>query len=535
MRRIVNRGVWAWVALFSGWLLFYWLTAPAVHIEADDAYEYAYDVEQYPFWRLAHPYHPLHLPLMRLLFVLGKSTGVVDRSFQLVVVFGAVFAAAAVVLFSLVLWKRIGVRRRPAIVAGGLLGFSYGFWRYAAEVETYALAFLLALSLVWWTFKRQSSVKHAAVGGLFGVLAVLGHVLNLIPALGSVPLYLGLRNGKKHVAAYLAVFILACAPAAYTIGSLARVEYPGEMMLEQPGHRQIMRVEQKDLLHGTLVFGHVVATGNFLFAFPQFRSWIGERFPNRRLEGEKLLGAGARPHTGRLGSLTLMIVILAFGWTLYGGITRGLPPLSDPVVLASLFWLISYVPIIAYEEAWDQPEAWLLALVPSWLLFARLVHVGSRGRGILLVSVLPGALLLHNGIGGMAMLKDPELDRHRLKARWLLENAKEEDVILTSESAGFSRYLLYYSSAEVMTLHQRSAFEVAEIHEALMRSPDRVFVTGEVVDPPDFMRRSPESWMRDSDWVVELFRGSTRQVHQDDWGGVFRLANSQAADTTVGQ
>lgn len=524
----MNRGIWVWVALFFGWLLFYWFTAPVVHVEADDAYEYAYDVEQYPFWRLAHPYHPLHLPLMRLLFALGKSTGAVDRSFQLVVVFGVVFAAAAVVLFSLVLWKRIGVRRRPAIVAGGLLGFSYGFWRYAAEVETYALGFLLALSLVWWTFKRQSSIKHAAVGGLFGVLAVFGHILNLIPALGSVPLYLVLRNGKKHVAAYLAVFILAFAPAAYTIGSLARVEYPGEMTLERPGHRQIMRVGPRDLLDGTLVFGHVVAAGNFLLASPQFRTWIGEQFPDRRLEAEKLLGARAPSYTGKLGSVTLLIVIIAFGGTLYGGITRGLPRFLDPALLANLLWLVSYVAVITYMGNLDQPEAWLFALVPFWLLFTQLVHVGLRGSDILLMFVLPGALLLHNGISGMAMLRDSESDRHRLKARWLVENTKEKDVILTSESRGFSRYLRYYSAAEVVSLHQQTAAEVTALHDGLMRSADRVFVTGEIVHPPDFMRRSPEPWMSDSSQTVKLFRESTKHVHEDEWGGVFLLLNPRA-------
>jgi hypothetical protein len=145
---------------------------------------------------------------------------------------------------------------------------------------------------------------------------------------------------------------------------LAQVEYPGEMTLERPGHRQIMRVRPKDLLDGTLVFGHVMATGNFLFASPQFRAWISEQFPSRRLEGEKLLGARAPSYRGKLGSVTLLIVIIAFGGTLYGGITRGLPRFFDPALLANLLWLVSYVAVIAYVGDLDQPEAWLFALVP---------------------------------------------------------------------------------------------------------------------------------------------------------------------------
>lgn len=523
MRRILAKGVWVWGALFCGWFLFYWLTAPVVHVEADDAYEYAYNVEKSSFLHLVHPYHPLHLPAMRLLFGLGKSMGLVNRSLPLIVFFGAVSAAAAVVLFSLLLWKRVGVRKWRAIVAGGLLGLSYGFWRYAAESETYALASLLVLGLVWWTFKWPCSIKHAAIGGLFGVLAVFGHVLSLIPALGSVPLYLGLRNGKKHVIAYLAVFMLVSAPAAYTIEMLARVEYPEYATLAQLEGPQMKLGEPKDWVHGGLVVGHVVATGNFLFSFPRFDTWIDENFPGRRLEEEKFAGARAWAPTGKVGFATLLLVIVAFAATLYDGVTRALPRLSDPVVLASLLWLLLYVLVIAYMRLLDQPEAWLLPLVPFWLLFARVVHVEAGNSRVLLATALPVALLIHNGLGGMAMLQDPESDRYRLKAHWLLENAKEGDIILTSESGGFSSYLRYYSTAEITTLHQRSVPEATKVYQELMRSPERVFVTGEIVDPPSFMKRSPEPWMRDSDLIVRLFRESTQQVYQDDWGGVYLL------------
>lgn len=33
MRHVLAKSVWVWVALFCGWFLFYWLTAPVVHVE----------------------------------------------------------------------------------------------------------------------------------------------------------------------------------------------------------------------------------------------------------------------------------------------------------------------------------------------------------------------------------------------------------------------------------------------------------------------------------------------------------------------
>ncbi len=516
--------IWPWSALLLGWFLFYWLTAPVVHVEADDAYEYAYHVEDSSFFFLVHPYHPLYLLLMRVLFVSGRSIGLLDRSFDFMLVLGAALAAAAVVLFSLILWRRMGIPRPRAIVVGGLLGFSYGFWRYAAEAETYALGSLLALGLVWWMFAQQISIKRAALGGVLGLLAMFGHVLNVIPALVSAPLYLALQHGKKHVMVYLAVFLLSCVPAVYAIGTLAQVAYPYYVTIELPERSSGMDLQRSDIVNAAMVFGHVVVTGNFLFAFPKFHAWLGERYPRRRVEGEQLLGVRAGRRTGIFGSVTLLMVTIAFGWTLGRGVSRGLPGVSDPIVLASLVWLVLYVATIWYMDNLEQPEAWLLALVPFWLLFARLVHVGPRiGTRMLFVCVLPVALLLHNGIGGMAMLRDSESDRHRLKAGWLLEHASEEDMILTSESAGFFRYLRYYSSADVVSLHLRNAVEVVEIYDEAIRHQGRVFVTGEVVEPPDFMQRAPEAWMSDSGGVVEQFQGSTRQVHRDDWGGVYLL------------
>lgn len=518
-----RRSIWIWGSLVLGWFVFYWLSAPAVHVEADDAYLYADQVEAAPFAELVHPYHPLYLPLMRALFLVGESIGRVERSFELMILVGAAMSAAAVVLFSLLLWKRIGVQKWPAIVTGGLLGFSYGFWRYAAEVEVYALAFLSVLGLVWWTFERQSSLWRTAIGGLFGLLAVLGHLINLIPAVVSIPLYLALRNGKKHAVVYLAVFGLAFLPSAAAIWSMARVEYPQYANTHLATGEEAAGLDQKEIFATTAVLGHVVANGNFLFVFPEYRAWVSERFPGQRLEGEKLVGARAWPLTGTVGSITLIIAVIAFGWTVYRGV-RVLPALSDPVVLATLSWLGLYLGAMAYTGNLEQPESWLLALVPFWVLFARLVYVGLQFRGnALLLLFLPGALLLHNSIGGMAMLKNPESDRHRLKARWLLENAGEKDVILTSESAGFTRYLVYYSDAEVVSLQQLSASEVEKIQEESMRSADRVFLTGEVVHPPSWMQRSAEPWMSESGSALERFRDATRQVHQDDWGGVFLL------------
>lgn len=519
---------WTWGFLFLGWFIFYLFTAPAVHVEADDAYLYAYQVEQDSLTGLLHPYHPLYLPLMRGLFEVGKSIGVADRSFELMTAVGAALAAAAVVLFSLILWKRLGVSKKPSIAIGGLLGFSYGFWRYAAEAEVYALALLLVLGLVWWIFGERWSVSHAAWGGVIALLAVLGHVLNIIPALVSAPLYLALRHGKKHVLAYLTVFLLASVPVAYAIGRVARVEYPNYATIQWPNDGHGKDPEIRELPIGAAALGHAVVSGGFLFVFPGYRDWISKRFPNQRLEGEKLVGARAWPHTGIAGSITLIIAVIAFGWTLCRGLAGVLPPISDPVALSTLSWLALYVAVIAYTGNLEQPEAWLLVLVPFWVLFAKLVYVGAefRGNAVLLV-FLPCALLLHNSVGGMTMLKNPESDRHRLKARWLLEHARETDVILTSESAGFTRYLKYYSDAEVVSLQQLSTSEVATIQEESVRSADRVFVTGEIVRQPSLLARSPEPWMGGSGSVVRRFRDATRLVHRGAWDGVFLLEDER--------
>jgi hypothetical protein len=82
------------------------------------------------------------------------------------------------------------------------------------------------------------------------------------------------------------------------------------------------------------------------------------------------------------------------------------------------------------------------------------------------------------------MMHDRSADLNAVKARWLLDNTRDGDVILTADGAVFERYLRYYSAAEVVSLEGLLADELAKTYAASVHQTGRVFATAGVFNPP---------------------------------------------------
>src|SRR5688572_27200805 len=122
----------------------YLLLLPANHSEAEDAFWYAYDVENGSLIDTLHPHHLLYIPLNRAIYL----TGITERSYPLMVGVNVVLGVATVCLFVLLL-RKIGMPSGYALTMGASLAFSYGYWRYSVEVEVYILAAFAATLLCW--------------------------------------------------------------------------------------------------------------------------------------------------------------------------------------------------------------------------------------------------------------------------------------------------------------------------------------------------------------------------------------------------
>jgi hypothetical protein len=131
------------------------------------------------------------------------------------------------------------------------------------------------------------------------------------------------------------------------------------------------------------------------------------------------------------------------------------------------------------------PEAWIPLLPAVWILVSVTVLERAQDRRArALVVALLAVLLIHNLAGGFWMMHDRSADLNAVKARWLLDNTRDGDVILTADGAVFERYLRYYSAAEVVSLEGLLADELAKTYAASVHQTGRVFATAGVFHPP---------------------------------------------------
>jgi hypothetical protein len=73
----------------------YYTSVPENQSELDDAYWYAYDIEDKLYTEIFHRYHLLYLPTMKLLYEAAHALGLADRSFDFIVVITAISGSLA--------------------------------------------------------------------------------------------------------------------------------------------------------------------------------------------------------------------------------------------------------------------------------------------------------------------------------------------------------------------------------------------------------------------------------------------------------
>ena len=500
-------------------LVFFLVTAPANHTEAEDAYLYAQAVEQAPWASLPHPHHALYLPLMRGLYRAANGLGLVERSFPILALFSAFCAAAAVGLFALLAERRLGLPRPIAWLAAGSLAASYGFWRYAVEAELYAPAMLASLWALYIASNPKLTPARAGIAGALSGLAALVHIMNALVTLVAVPVLLVPRRKWRglvlHTAAAAAVFCLAFAVIGWGPRELVRGGDSGATSsLLAP-------------VQGTLAFGHNLVSGNFLFAYEGFREWVGRAYRGRMLEEEFFMGRHAPTVTRLLTPVALsalvLVVLLGVRCRMRRA-TAGLPSSIDArmVAAAGAWWLGYAIVLLRFEPG--NPELWIMALPPFWLVMAGwlLAPVAARrGRGLLAAGL--AVLVATNWLGGMMLLRHPEGDYNVCKAKSVLSVAQPGDVILTAGGPVFLRYLRYHAPARVESFTEWPIGRLEEHYCAAMSGPGRTYVLGDVLGPPVVYMQSHPIRMRKLAMVAEWVARDFERAWSDEFGGGYRL------------
>lgn len=515
--------------------VFIWSTDIENRAEADDAFEYAYQVEHNGHDWLYHPHHLLYGAVTKDLYNFVRLLGYSGRAYSFLRLISALCGAGAVLMFFRFCYRRFSMRPVSSLLCSGLLLFSYGFWRYANEAEVIVPACLIMLFALYFSVAPKQSAGESILAGVLCGVSVLFHVLNGIPVFLAVPLFYFLnRNWKGLLSNFGVAFIVTI------VGYAAVYLFESAQVFGDPP--PLLSLTAGSFVKAGIGFSQCIASSNFLLGFAWVRETLTELFPSRMLLEELYLGKSlsiALVVAASVSCLLLVGCFLSVCWAACRCVfsRTGSGRKRDRVgtvegwrtLLIVLLWFAGYAGALLLLEP-GNPEVWVMGLVPFWLGFCGLV-VGPLSRRNMLWPVLLLTLLLffHNRIGGMLPLQNRTGDYNQQKAAWVLSHAGKDDFILTAANPVFERYLRYVSSADTEYLHAWHDSWLEQPEDVLQVlysriSPDgSVYVMGDVFHQPESLTKRFPSKTTAIRQFAETVRPMVEQIHDDEFGGIYRL------------
>ena len=461
--------------------LLYLCTIPGNQLEAEDGLSFAYDIETKPYPALLHRYHLGFLPFMKLVYSMAHAAGLADRSLPALLAVNAVAAGAGVTLFLLLLRERFNFRTDVAALGALGLALSYGFWRYAAAADSYAIASCLAIALLYLALRPAPTARDGVALSLVASAALLMHTFNMFPACILVPLVLLTRRRWAALSVYFAlstvILTTAYACAAYVERmSLAQYLFSASEL----GTDYAWSAVPKSVIG----FGQGIMAGAFMFGIPGFADWLGRIVPSMEIRDDVFTAVAACRVVLFAGTATAVIVAALAVASVFKRLTQSWRGINAAAGLGAL-WLVLYAALAAGSNP-ATAEMWLMALVPFWLILTALfVEPLCQSGARRLVAAFVLALGLHNYVGGLLIFSAEASNYYLARSAWLLRNTTAQDVIVTYDKDVLTRHLRYYGNAIVVNLYwMQHDSDVGPLRAQLAGTSGHIYVLDDVVEPP---------------------------------------------------
>jgi hypothetical protein len=537
-----------WSAVLAYLLVVTWyvLTAPGTRTEAEDAFTFAAEIERADIGSLlsgTHVSHLLFLPLGQMLFNLVRLVAQDARAYDVVRFANCLVAAIAVVWLLHLLRYRLKLSRFASIAGAAGLAVSYGFWRYANEVEVYPLAMLSTVAFCWIIFSRLGSRAAVVGAALVGSLGILIYSLSAIPVLALASSLFMSKQRFRDLAAFMLTIALAVGLVnfvAYRYVRPPHQNYVQYVTTANPSQPSQARLHFDAVPTSPIGLVHDFASMNFVFAFQGPAKFLERRFPNLHLEEEIYSTRGAGVFIRALPMATVPILILLFLGTLaYTWYVCRRPTYqahkddSDDRKVrnaALVLWIALYALVISVASG-AAPEAWIPTILPIWILISCTVFERARqSTSHLLIVALLVVLFTHNAVIGYWMTHDGSKDYNAAKAAWLLEHARQGDLVLSADSSTFVRYIHYEAAAEVVDLTVMSPDNLPALGRRIVDHSGRVFATGGVFTLPSQVRVGDPALYQSAQQFAASVRPMFCEAFRDDFGTYFVAQNRTSTE-----
>ncbi|MUL80865.1 MULTISPECIES: hypothetical protein [unclassified Mycolicibacterium] len=425
------------------------------HNEAEDAAQYIVDVTGSD-----DLFHPNHLFFSAVNWVNYRVWTAFGYAGNAAVPMQLVSAAAGLVSLYLIyrIALRVGATPQMALAAVGWTAFSFGFWVYSLEGDTYlvpipfvllSILLLLELGSVGHGALTRGAVARLAGLGLLSAAAALLHqqYVFLIPIV-SIAIVLIWRHdpGRRASSLIAAIGIYASTAiivvaAGYIAVGVFVLGYDSafEVIGWARGHASNGMWEAVSPKTPVLVlvgFVRSVFSINFLFHSPRSADLIAKAFPGKSLAEERYLAEYGISTPGFVLIILAMIAaVVAAGWLVLRLSRRADRGANTEIDMrqwvfarfAVVYLIVNSFVITIWEP--DNPEFWVAVLPVLAILLAS--RLSPRKRVIAASFVLVVALFVANFFGAVWPYSRTGADYWSMQNRGFAELVRKGDVIVT--------------------------------------------------------------------------------------------------------
>ena len=513
------------------------------HTEAEDSLHYLTMIERGSATDLFSRDHLVYLALNRGFLdawrVFGYS-GTAELPARALNILAGIVALAVL----LALLRALDVSLYLRVLCVSAVAFSYAYWLYAGQCETYVMPIVFILGSIYYlikAFEKPSVMSNHIWIGVLSAVAILLHRQHSLVAAVIVVAYL-LMFARRRTVMKPAMLIRALAAYGGVCGGIVLASYTavgvfiyrfdsfGAMTewLFRHAYFGVGKIGLSTPAAAAAGLSRAILSTHYLFAFPQMVSRFQQMFPTQNLREEIFL-VRAFPQwlsimLAALTAVFMLSLVVALIEVVRGRSFRVLysTKCGSPRSVYCCAVAVIYVLVYSIFNMWWEPvnpEFWI-SVLPVLGILSALVTSSIFNRMALRAAMTLAAVLILaiNLASGILPQRNPENDYWRIVTRWYVDNAGEGDLVVTGGGRLTRSYIKYYSGADAFgTAIPLPEEEIwSRYRETVERvGPARILVSSTVLTPnPRYLRQFKADGSA-SAAVFERMRPYLQVLHSD--------------------
>lgn len=431
-----------YLAAFAVLVLLYALTGVSNRIESVDGYLYAGAAEFLNFADVHDPRSLLFHKLNQILAAANAAVGMPFDTYALLCVPTILAGACGVILMHRFLRRHLVLGPEASVVGAALLAVSYGYWRYANELEVYIPSIALILWVLCLLCKSLSEepprTKDFAAPGIIAGLAVLYYQANALPLFVAMPI---LFIWSRRPLAFIPYAAIGCAVIVGGLLIAYAADRTGDVSIQ--GFLSFLSRRSEEFPAPEIGLVSLARAASAILRDIISFNWLyGSQFGKDLIENSAkahayyhdgyFFAASQAPWLVRAAPVTFVATLIGLGALAVSGLLSAVKSagIKRPVVPFLFAWILIYACVVISLDPTEM-EVWIVALVPIWTLFSLLIDKSTllHQRPITATAIVL-LLAFHNFFGGLQIFSSPQSDLYRQQVAGILHEAQKGDFVL---------------------------------------------------------------------------------------------------------